>query len=304
MDIRQLRYFACLCEQKNFCAAANKLYLTPQALSKSMKRMEEEMGVQLLLRNSDGVTLTPAAEYLLTGCQGLINQFDALIRETQQVASQHETLRICLSYGVMRSVLHEFLGAFKAQYPLINLHMEETDDSGVEQMVLDRHVQIGFTVGLPIAAEQFHVQAIKHEPLYFFAHRDNALSCRKSIAIADLKGQRFLAVTENFKTFRLIENKCRQQGFLPEYAVKTMDLTLLGYLLSINEGIAIGPDHQQLDLVNNHLVRLPMSDPEMQWSVYMITRRGEGQTPAQKQFTKAAKRYGEQHFLMSKGRLT
>lgn len=296
MDIRQLRYFVSLCELGNFSAAAQKLYLTPQALSKSIKRMEEELGVQLLLRNNDGVELTRPANRLLEGAHTLIAQFDTLLADTQQLAGHQTTLQISLSYGVMVSVLYDFVAAFRTKYPHITLNIDETSDINAEHKVLEHTAQMGFSIGLPVEVQKFHAVLIKREPLYFFAHAEHPLARQRRIEIADLKGQKLCSVTDDFKTFHMVANMCRQQGFEPEYAVKTMDLTLVGYYLSINKGISIGPGTHHLQLQKQGIACLPFADSGMEWSVYLITKRGEDESSAQKLFKKELLAYRTKHF--------
>ena len=64
MDYKQLKFFRKICEEKSINRAAQKLFISQQALSKSIAKLEEELGTPLFIRTSGGVRLTPAGELL------------------------------------------------------------------------------------------------------------------------------------------------------------------------------------------------------------------------------------------------
>ena len=65
MEIRQLRYFVEICKYRNFTRAADACYISTQGISMAILRLENELNRQLFVRDKQGVTLTPAAEFLL-----------------------------------------------------------------------------------------------------------------------------------------------------------------------------------------------------------------------------------------------
>ena len=66
MELRQLRYFLAVADSRSFVAAAEKLYISRQAISKSVAQLEEELNVALFMRDSGGAFLTPAGIFSLS----------------------------------------------------------------------------------------------------------------------------------------------------------------------------------------------------------------------------------------------
>ena len=64
MDYKQLQFFLAVCEAQSFRNAAARCYVSQQAISKSLSNLEQELGVQLFVRNQNGVSLTEAGQQL------------------------------------------------------------------------------------------------------------------------------------------------------------------------------------------------------------------------------------------------
>ena len=74
MDLRQLEYFAAVARYRNFTRAAEELYVTQPALSQQVRRLERELGLELLTRTSAGVELTPAGQELLARAESILGE--------------------------------------------------------------------------------------------------------------------------------------------------------------------------------------------------------------------------------------
>src|SRR4029450_3649614 len=81
VDTRLLRHFVAVADELHFGRAAARLYIAQQALSRDIARLERELGVQLLVRSTRRVTLTPDGEQLLTRARELIALHDQMVKE-------------------------------------------------------------------------------------------------------------------------------------------------------------------------------------------------------------------------------
>lgn len=87
MDLKQLRQFCEVCERGSFSGAGESLYMTQQAVGKSMKLLEEELGVILFIRDKSGVVLTPQGEYLKDRCKYLLDYVKETEDQIQQIGA-------------------------------------------------------------------------------------------------------------------------------------------------------------------------------------------------------------------------
>ena len=88
VDVRLLRSFLAVAEDRNISAAARRLFLSQQTLSGQIQQLERSVGVPLLVRGTRGVTLTAAGERLAAGAAGLTAQLDALVAEVRSTSAR------------------------------------------------------------------------------------------------------------------------------------------------------------------------------------------------------------------------
>src|SRR6266516_7085979 len=86
MELRQLRYFAAVASRGNFTRAAEELHLAQSALSQQVRRLESELGVELLVRTTRRVQLSEAGEIALTRATRVLSEVDALVSELDELS--------------------------------------------------------------------------------------------------------------------------------------------------------------------------------------------------------------------------
>jgi LysR family nitrogen assimilation transcriptional regulator len=101
MDLRQLRYFVAIAESKSLSAAARRVHIVQPALSKRLADLEEELGVQLIVRGRQGTALTGAGSELYERARLILKQVDAA---AQAVRDQSGPIEGPISVGVMRTL--------------------------------------------------------------------------------------------------------------------------------------------------------------------------------------------------------
>ena len=90
MDYKQLQFFLAVCEAQSFRNAAARCYVSQQAISKSLSNLEQELGVQLFVRNQNGVSLTEAGQQLEKLARPHLNQRDEILRQMRSFHSKQQ----------------------------------------------------------------------------------------------------------------------------------------------------------------------------------------------------------------------
>ena len=85
MEFLNLYYFLQLCEEKNYSSAAGKLYITQQALSKSIKALEKELGAALFTKTPQGIRLTAYGEEVYPICKDMIQHFEVGVQKIRSI---------------------------------------------------------------------------------------------------------------------------------------------------------------------------------------------------------------------------
>src|SRR3954468_17664847 len=146
MDLRHLRYFQAIAEELSFSRAARRLNVVQPALSRAIKELEGELGVQLFDRTRRVVNLTAAGKALLDDTSLLFERLEQTIRRVRRAAAgQGGELRL----GYIGPPTEQFLGRLLSEYgrrcPDVTLHLEERTPERVWEMVAKGRLDVGLT---------------------------------------------------------------------------------------------------------------------------------------------------------------
>ena len=138
MDEKDFELLEVLDETRNITHAADKLYMTQSALSKRIKSMEQELGVEILLRSRQGIRFTPAGEKVLEHSRAALKQMEQLRRGLD--AMQGEvcgTLKAGVSVNFSYYRLPEVLTEYHKKYPRVRLEIATGHSRHLYQQMLD-----------------------------------------------------------------------------------------------------------------------------------------------------------------------
>src|ERR1700733_14934210 len=167
-DLRQLRYFVTVAEEKHFGRAAVRLSMTQPPLSQAIRALEEALGVELFARTKRSVELTPVGADLLPEVQRLLASAEGL-RPLAQSLARGEAGVLSLAfvstadYGLLPSLLRDF----GARHPRVRLQLTEaTSDVQIDELVAGR-IDAGLVIPPlpPRHAAALSYLAIAREPL-------------------------------------------------------------------------------------------------------------------------------------------
>lgn len=173
MDIRQLRYFIAIAEEKQITAAAERLHMTQPPLGQQLKGLEEELGVQLFVRSGKWLELTDAGEALYRRALSLTKALEETKLEVKEIGSGTRG-KLMLGINTLSSiVLPQLLHKFKEAYPLITYKIQQNESAQIVRLLKERSIELGI-VRLPLELGDFEVLELPSEP---FISLPRAVSC-------------------------------------------------------------------------------------------------------------------------------
>ncbi len=149
MDLRQIRYFMSVYEERSFTKASRKTNVAQPALSMQMRKLEDELGTILFSRTGRGIVPTPAAEKLYARLRSVVSELAAAKRDIQELGRgsvMSGSLRFGVPPSVSRGVMGKTLTEYLERYPLVEVSVAEGYSAAVTQWVIEDLVD--FAVGL------------------------------------------------------------------------------------------------------------------------------------------------------------
>lgn len=286
MELRQIQYFIAIAEAEHFGRAAQRLRIAQPALSRQVKLLETELGIELFERLPRGVRLTPAGRTFLMeirGLQGLIARAVGAARAA--AAGQHGTLRLSfIEAAAWQGLLPDAIRRFRADYPGIELALLAM--STAEQLAALRQRQTDAAlVYNPEPADDLTAIALVHHPATLAVPAESPLAARGELALADLAGERLIAFQRRAspKFFDDIHAAFRAAGVTPRYVVELMAETEILALVSAGAGSALA-NSQQIWRPPHGVRFVPVRDLNVSLRLSLVHRRGDA-PPAVDRFT-------------------
>jgi len=190
MDIRKMRYFIMVAEELNFSRAAERLRMAQPPLSQEIRKLEEELGVQLFHRTKRLVELTDAGKIFLEGSQQTLLQLERTIKETQ-LAAEGKIGSLIIGFVDSTEIVIEVLNEFRERFPKIHLILREMTTEQQLKALYEKQIHIGF-----IRSKQnngiLSSEVCSEESLRLVLHQDHPFSSLSEIPLRMLIDEPFI----------------------------------------------------------------------------------------------------------------
>lgn len=193
MDLRSLRYFVAVAEERHVGRAAGRLHMTQPPLSRAIRQLEDELGVVLFERVPKGVILTAAGTVLYEDVGALLAQVDRIRGRVTAAASA--TLTIGTLADAVENVGGRLVPLFRARHPHVEVSIHEVDLGDPTAGLRAGLVDVAVT-RTPFDDNGFSTRVLRSVPVGVVLRSDDPLAGRESVAAADLADRRWVRLPD------------------------------------------------------------------------------------------------------------
>lgn len=239
MELDQLRHFLKVAEHANFTRAAQEVELSQPALSRSISRLEEELGQPLFERQTRKVSLTDAGNLLLDKARQILT----LVDDTKaQFVDDGRTgrIRVAAIPTIAPYFLPERLRDFHRDFPCSCVVVFEDTTDNLVKKLKDGLVDV-VIAAMPIDAKYLEVEKLFDEELLLVTAAESPLAKKKTIRLGDIQTLPFVLLGEAHCLSDSIVSFCRQKSFHPLSVERTSQLATVQELVALNHGISFVP---------------------------------------------------------------
>lgn len=277
MELRHVRYFLAVADERSFTHAAERLNVAQSPLSQQIRKLERELGVDLFTRTTRSVQLTHAGQVFYDRMQALLtNAEDAVdvARKAAEGALGH------LSVGFTGSVTYELVPALVRAYNdrcpdvTLDLHTELVTPQQVGALLAGQ-----LAVGIlrpPVHADNLAVETVRHEPVMVLLPSQHPASVARQIELANLKDDWFIGYPDNPPStmYTLTLTACERAGFTPKVRHTVTNSAALVTLVAAGLGVALVPASLRHLSINGATYR-PLKSPQSSVSLALAYRATE-----------------------------
>lgn len=231
MELLQLRYFRAAAQAENFSRVAQQFYVPQSAVSRTIARLEKELGAPLFDRRGRRVVLNA------TGRQFLHHVDEALIALDKGTAQITGELKECVSLTMLAGsrLMPPVLAAFRARYPQVEFKLAgEKELNGSSSSCVLRH--------LPVP-EGWEYCTLLTEKLMLAVPCSHPLAARRSVALEDLRHEGFIAFSRPKDLRAATDRAFAAAGFEPRICFECEDTATFRGMIENGLGVALVPQH-------------------------------------------------------------
>jgi DNA-binding transcriptional LysR family regulator len=287
LSARQLHAVLAVAEYNSFIAAAAYLKTSQPALSRTIKRVEEVLGVRLFDRSTRRVEITAAGKEFVAVAERMLNDLQISVSSMREIgAEQRGQIIISSIMSIANGLLPAIVAKYRGSRPRIEIILREGVHGTVLEDVRSGTADLGLTYvdDVPdfieakrISREVFDVILPRTHPLVKASKRD-------AVALSDLVSFPFVSLPHDSRTRRIVDGAASTAGHtLRHVATVTQFATMMSFVRT-GIGIAIVPSAAVAGLLGKDLVVLKLTRPRLSRDVGLIKLRERELTPAAKGF--------------------
>ncbi len=247
LELRHIKYFLAVADELHFRKAAERLFISQPGLSRQIKQMEEQLGIQLFERHNRKVTLTEAGIYLKDEYQSITKSMDKVLNHAKLLhKGQEGELKIGYIGSAMHKIIPAFLLDIKKEFPNIHVNLQEMDNQVQTSSILDQDIDIGF-VRMDRVPRGVEIRPIYEETFSLVLPKDHAINKNNFKDLSQLKDEPFIMFDSSYSPsyYEKVMQIFDEAGFSPIISHKSVKANTIYRLIENNFGAAVVPTSLQ-----------------------------------------------------------
>ncbi|OMF18163.1 LysR family transcriptional regulator [Paenibacillus amylolyticus] len=238
MELLQLRYFLTVARCEHVTEAAGKLHVTQSSLSKTIQRLEDDLGVPLFDRIGRKLRLNDFGRTFLQRTEKALFELEQGQREIADLSNPDQgTLQLAVTTA---STLPGILREFRKNKPDIQFHVQMVSLENMSRLL--HRGEVDFCLASPpIQGDDIECQMLFDDPIVVAVPMGHRYADRSSIQLTELKDEWFVGVKQGYGVRDMVDSTCRSVGFLPKYVYEGDEPARLTALVEAEIGLAFIP---------------------------------------------------------------
>ncbi len=241
MNLRALKYFVTLAEMRHFSHAADACYVSQPTLSTQIKKLEEELGVQLVERAPRKVMLTPIGEEVAERARSVLRDLDqihALARRAKDPSAG--ILRLGIFPTLAPYLLPHVVPRIRQRLPKLQLQLFEEKTANILTMLHQGKLDAGI-MAEPIDDDSLQFEPLFEEPFVVALPDEHPMAGRDAISLDDLRGQELLLLEDGHCLRDQALEVCQLSGAHEKVDFHATSMETLRQMVAANVGVTLMP---------------------------------------------------------------
>ncbi|WP_018133321.1 LysR family transcriptional regulator [Effusibacillus pohliae] len=292
MELRQLKYFIEVAKREHVTEAAHALHVAQSAVSRQIVNLEEELGVQLFIREGRNVRLTPVGKIFLEHIEMAMKEIDKAKQEIDEFLDpERGTIRVGFPSSLAAHTLPTVISAFRSQYPDVGFELRQGSLSYLRDAVIRGEIDLAFVGPVPTNDREVRGQIFFVEQIVALLPSHHPLAEQSAIRLYQLRNDSFVLFPTGFVLRKIVTDACQQVGFQPNVSFEGEDIDAIKGLVAAGLGVTLLPEVTLIDNTPRTTVKIPVIEPNVTRTVGVIIPNNRELAPSEKLFYEFLKEF-------------
>ena len=288
MEIQQLYYYMELCKQKNFTEAGYACNMTQGALSKQIRKLENELGITLIRRNTRKFELSKEGEIFLSYAKKMTGTYEEMLKNVQK----NQEIKIGCMPVLAPYHFARLVADFRKEYPDIKLVIDERIASEIQENS-DRYDFLILRENMMEDQKKFRFSPLYDDKLCAVLYEKHPLYGRERLQLKELKDDVFIFPERGSGSYEVFYKSCEKAGFEPKIAFEFPQANTIMSFVSEGVGVTITFSTVYREAKCAGVKMIPLED-ELHSVISLFYRKNKPLDYAKKQFLN----YVREHLYM------
>ncbi len=275
MEILQLKYFSAAAAHEHITKAAEQLHIAQPALTQSIRRLEEELGVKLFDRSGRNIVLNETGRIFFKRVSPILAELENLpdeIRETAGIFRRTIHMNVVAASALITKIIIRY----KALHPEVEFQLMHNEKA--------EHFDIGITT-MPYGSKINNKNTTTISEEIMLAVPANSKYAKAGSAdLRDVAGEGFISLSGSLPLREICDKFCMSVGFVPHIAFESDSPDAVRDLIGANMGIAFWPSFSWGTALRQNIVFIPIREPECKRNIIVSLRDGQENSPVLSDF--------------------
>ena len=278
MEIQQLYYYMELCKQKNFTEAGYACNMTQGALSKQIRKLENELGITLIRRNTRKFELSKEGEIFLSYAKKMTGTYEEMLKNVQK----NQEIKIGCMPVLAPYHFARLVADFRKEYPDIKLVIDERIASEIQENS-DRYDFLILRENMMEDQKKFRFSPLYDDKLCAVLYEKHPLYGRDRLQLKELKDDVFIFPERGSGSYEVFYKSCDKAGFEPKIAFEFPQANTIMSFVSEGVGVTITFSTVYREAKCAGVKMIPLED-ELHSVISLFYRKNKPLDYAKKQF--------------------
>lgn len=282
MEWQQLEYFQVVARLEHMTKAAEELSISQSALSRSISKLEEIVGVPLFDRQGRSIQLNRYGRILLGRVENIMREFDEAIHEIQDLSDPEKgAVSLGFLHTLGTAIVPDLIRAFRQQHPHINFQLTQNYTYSQLKQLKDGELDLCLLAYTEVE-HPIQWRKLWSDELFLIVPIDHPLACQTTVNLADVGNESFILMKKGFALRNTSERLFHKVGINPQIKFEGDEVGTVAGFVGAGLGISLLPDGEEINPAK--MVKLRIQDIVCERTIGLAWIENHYHTPAVKEF--------------------